>query len=108
MKLRNVHRLQHYFITLIFLTVVGWTAFPARVVASPQATVYIEQMTSPELRDRIAAGTTTILVPIGGTEQNGPHMVLGKHNVRASVLAGQIAQRLGNAVVAPVVSYVPE
>jgi creatinine amidohydrolase/Fe(II)-dependent formamide hydrolase-like protein len=35
-------------------------------------------------------------------------MVLGKHNVRVHVLAGKIAQRLGNAVVAPVMAYVPE
>jgi creatinine amidohydrolase/Fe(II)-dependent formamide hydrolase-like protein len=70
--------------------------------------VYIEEMTSPELRDRIAAGATTALVPIGGTEQSGPHIVLGKHNVRARVLAGRIAARLGDAVVAPVVAYVPE
>lgn len=108
MKLLKVQTLRCYSAILIFLAVFGETAFPAWAVASQQATVYIEQMTSPELRDRIAAGTTTVLVPIGGTEQNGPHMVLGKHNVRASILAGQIAQRLGNAVVAPVVSYVPE
>lgn len=70
--------------------------------------VDIEAMTSTELRDRIAHGTTTVLVPIGGTEQNGAHMVLGKHNVRAHVLADRIAQALGNAVVAPVIAYVPE
>ncbi|MEJ6023659.1 creatininase family protein [Ramlibacter sp. PS4R-6] len=70
--------------------------------------VHLEEMTWPELRDRMAAGATTVLIPIGGTEQNGPHMVLGKHNVRARVLAGQIARALGNAVVAPVVSYVPD
>jgi creatinine amidohydrolase/Fe(II)-dependent formamide hydrolase-like protein len=70
--------------------------------------VYMEEMTSPELRARITAGATTILVPIGGTEQSGPQIVLGKHNVRAKVLAGRIAQQLGNAVVAPVISYVPE
>jgi creatinine amidohydrolase/Fe(II)-dependent formamide hydrolase-like protein len=70
--------------------------------------VDIEEMTSPELKARIAAGATTMLVPIGGTEQNGPHMVLGKHNVRAHLLADEIARRLGNAVVAPVIAYVPE
>ena len=69
---------------------------------------HIEDMTWTELRDRIQAGSTTILVPIGGTEQNGPHMVLGKHNVRARALATQIARQLGNAVVAPVMAYVPE
>ena len=35
-------------------------------------------------------------------------MALGKHNVRAKVLAGKIASALRNALVAPVVSYVPE
>ncbi|HEY1394247.1 MAG TPA: creatininase family protein [Methylibium sp.] len=68
----------------------------------------IEDLTWTELRERIAAGATTVLVPIGGTEQNGPYMVLGKHNTRARILADEIAQRLGNAVVAPVVAYVPE
>ena len=71
-------------------------------------TVRLEEMTWIEVRDRVASGTTTVLIPIGGTEQNGPHMVLGKHNVRAQKLADDIAKRLGNAVVAPVVSYVPE
>jgi creatinine amidohydrolase len=70
--------------------------------------VHIEELTWTELRAEAKAGKTVILVPIGGTEQNGPHMVLGKHNVRARVLAGKIASALGNALVAPVMSYVPE
>lgn len=78
------------------------------VAAPTPAVVQIDDMTWTELRDRIQGGATTVLVPIGGTEQSGPHMVLGKHNVRARVLATRIAQRLGNAVVAPVVAYVPE
>ena len=72
------------------------------------AVVLIDDMTWTELRDRVQGGATTVLVPIGGTEQSGPHMVLGKHNVRARALAVRIAQRLGNAVVAPVLAYVPE
>lgn len=70
--------------------------------------VQLEELTWTEVRDALRAGKTTILVPIGGTEQNGPHMVLGKHNVRARLLAERIAQRLGNALVAPVMAYVPE
>ena len=49
-----------------------------------------------------------MLLPIGGTEQNGPHLALGKHNVRARLLAARIAQQLGDAIVAPVLAYVPE
>lgn len=78
-------------------------------LANPPATsVYLEDLTSPEVRQWIAAGPTTVLIPIGGTEQNGPHMVLGKHNTRARVLAGEIARTLGHTLVAPVVAYVPE
>jgi creatinine amidohydrolase/Fe(II)-dependent formamide hydrolase-like protein len=91
------------------LALAGLTLPLAAAVAAPTSPgVYLEEMTSPELRDRIAAGATTALVPIGGTEQSGPHIVLGKHNVRARVLAGRIAAQLGDAVVAPVVAYVPE
>jgi len=70
--------------------------------------VSLEDLTWTELRDEIGAGRTTIIVPIGGTEQNGPHMVLGKHNVRVKALAERIARALGNALVAPVLAYVPE
>ena len=80
----------------------------ARAAADASGSVSLEDLTSTELRARIDAGTATVLVPIGGTEQSGPHIALGKHNVRARVLAGRIAERLGNAVVAPTVAYVPE
>ena len=91
------------------LAIAGLALPLAAVVAtSASAGVYLEEMTSPELRDRIAAGATTALVPIGGTEQSGPHILLGKHNVRARTLAGRIAAKLGDAVLAPVVAYVPE
>jgi len=56
----------------------------------------------------VRAGKATAIIPIGGTEWNGDHMVLGKHNVRARYLAGRIAEKLGDALVAPVVAYVPE
>ena len=81
---------------------------PASAPTDASSSLYLEDLTWTELRDRIAAGTTTVLVPIGGTEQSGPQIALGKHNVRARVLAGRIARRLGSAVVAPVVAYVPE
>ena len=78
------------------------------VRAAAPATVFVEELTWTELRDAIHAGKTTIIVPIGGTEQNGPHMALGKHNARVKVLAEKIARELGNALVAPVIAYVPE
>jgi creatinine amidohydrolase len=70
--------------------------------------LHLESLTWPELQARVQSGATIALVPIGGTEQNGPHIALGKHNERVRVLAERIAQRLGNALVAPVMAYVPE
>jgi creatinine amidohydrolase len=82
------------------------------LLAAPAAraadTVFLEELTWIELRDLIRSGKTTIIVPIGGTEQNGPHMALGKHNLRVRALSEKIARTLGNALVAPVIAYVPE
>ncbi len=87
-----------------FLLLLMAMAFgPARAAA-----VFVDELTWTELRDEIVAGKTTVIVPIGGTEQNGPHMALGKHNVRVKALAERVALALRNALVAPVVSYVPE
>jgi len=80
-------------------------ALPARAGA---ATVLLEALTSTELSAMVREGHTTIIVPIGGTEQNGAHMALGKHNRRVALLAEKIALALGNALVAPVIAYVPE
>lgn len=76
--------------------------------SQPPAAVFLEELSWTELRDLIRAGKTTVIVPSGGTEQNGPHMALGKHNVRVRVLSEKIARSLGNALVAPVLGDVPE
>lgn len=81
-------------------------ALPA--MATTPARLFLDDMTSPELRAAIAAGATTVIIPVGGTEQSGPAIALGKHNVRVRVLAERIAGELGNAIVAPVIAYVPE
>ncbi len=70
--------------------------------------VYLEDLTWTEVQQRLNNHSTTVIVPIGGTEQSGPYLVLGKHNIRVHALAGQIARKLGNALVAPVIAYVPE
>jgi creatinine amidohydrolase len=90
---------------LLFCVLLG---LPAAAFGAGPASVFVEDLTWTELRDRIGQGATTIIVPIGGTEQNGPHMAIGKHNVRVKLLAGKIAAALGNALVAPVLAYVPE
>jgi creatinine amidohydrolase len=86
-----------------------WSVSIFLFAANPaNASVFLEDLTWTELRDLIGGGTTTIIIPIGGTEQSGPAMALGKHNARVKFLAEKIAERLGNALVAPVIAYVPE
>jgi creatinine amidohydrolase len=87
------------------IAVAGSVAFLA---AQTPDTVFLEDLTWVEVRDALKAGATTIIIPTGGTEQNGPHMVLGKHNYLVKHKAGEIAKRLGKTLVAPVVAYVPE
>ena len=72
--------------------------------AMAQSSVFLEELTWTEVRDAIQAGKTTVIIPTGGTEQNGPHMILGKHNIIVRFTAGEIAKQLGNALVAPVVA----
>ena len=81
---------------------------PSSLAAQAPDTVFLEELTWTELRDLVQAGTTTVIVPTGGTEQNGPHMALGKHNVRVRALSEKIARALGRTLVAPVLAYVPE
>jgi creatinine amidohydrolase/Fe(II)-dependent formamide hydrolase-like protein len=95
--------------TSAVLALVGWTlASPSAGWAETPATVFLEELTWTEIRDLVRSGTTTIIVPTGGTEQNGPHMAVGKHNVRVKALSAAIARALGRTLVAPVLAYVPE
>lgn len=71
-------------------------------------TVQIADMTWVGVRSALARGYTTVIVPSGGIEQNGPHMVLGKHDFIVGWSAVEIAKELGRTLVAPVIPYVPE
>jgi len=71
-------------------------------------TVEIADMTWVEVRSAVARGYTTVIVPSGGIEQNGPHMILGKHDRIVQFTAGRIAAQLGKTLVTPVIPFVPE
>jgi len=88
---------------LLLAGLVGLAGAPASA-----ASLQLDDLTWTEVRDGLRAGTTTVIIPVGGTEQNGPHMALGKHNVRAAALSARVAARLGHTLVAPVMPYVPE
>jgi creatinine amidohydrolase len=71
-------------------------------------TVFLEEMTWMEVRDALRAGKTTVLVPTGGVEQNGPYLATGKHNYILRGTTEAIARQMGDVLVAPIVPFVPE
>lgn len=92
---------------LVVALAVGISA-SAPVVAQDLPSVFLEELTWTEAASAIENGTTTIIIPTAGTEQNGPHMILGKHKFIVNHASAMIAEELGNALVAPVITYVPE
>jgi creatinine amidohydrolase len=88
-------------------TIVASALFVLLAAGAGAQSVFIEDMTWPEVRDALAAGKTTAIIYAGGIEQNGPHMAMAKHNLIARHVAGQVAAKLGNALVYPVVPFSP-
>jgi creatinine amidohydrolase len=86
----------------------AWNCIDAKNPLPIPNTVWIEELTWMDVRDLLAAGKTTAIVPTGGMEVNGPFLVTGKHNYVLQANCDAIARKLGNALCAPVVKYVPE
>lgn len=98
-------------LVLLTTTVVRWGL--AQEMDAPRPipavdSVFIEELTWMEVRDAIKAGKTTAVVGTGGVEQNGPYVATGKHNYVLQATTEAIARKLGNALVAPIVKFVPE
>ncbi len=72
------------------------------------ASVWLNELTWPEVKTAMKAGANTVIIPTAGTEQNGPLMVLGKHHYVVEQAAERVATALGGTLVAPVLDYVPE
>jgi creatinine amidohydrolase len=75
---------------------------------TPPNTVWLEEMTWMDVRDAMKAGKTTVIISTGGIEPNGPWLALGKHNYILKANCDAIARKLGNALCAPIVPFVPE
>ena len=84
------------------------TAPASKTPTKAPDTVFVDELTWEENRDAMKAGKTVFIVPIGGTEKNGYHMVLGKHNYTVTHAANVMARKLKNALVVPTLQYVPE
>ncbi len=84
---------------------------PERTTADegpPERTTALARLvdaTWPEVEARAAEAPTTLLVPLGATEQHGPHLPLGTDSTIVAALAEAAADRLPDAFVAPLVPY---
>ena len=74
----------------------------------PLESLWIEELTFMEVRDAISGGMTTAIIPTGGVEQNGPYLAAGKHNYILQQTAEAVARKLGNALITPIVVFVPQ
>jgi creatinine amidohydrolase/Fe(II)-dependent formamide hydrolase-like protein len=90
----------------IGLTLVGGLiAAPAGRAQQPAVSdsVELELLTHSEVFEKIRnQGFTSVLVVTGGTEERGPHAVLGGHTIMSRYRAIEIAKRLGKTLVAPI------
>jgi creatinine amidohydrolase len=78
---------------------------PALLAQTKPMLVDFELMTWPEVKQALADGRTTALIVNGGTEQRGPQGVNGAHSLIVRKLGVEIAGKLGNAILAPVIPY---
>ncbi len=101
MKKRNMKTLK------IILCSAALMLSSQQACAQANGSVYIEELTWMEVDARLHGGKTIAIIPTGATEQEGPHMVIGKRNTVVRYTAGEIATKLGNALVAPVIPYAP-
>jgi creatinine amidohydrolase len=69
------------------------------------ASVEFEMMTWPEIKQALHEGKTTALIYNGGTEQRGPQNVSGGHTLMGRATVKAIAEKLGNAIAAPVMPF---
>lgn len=90
------------------LAYVGYDALQETPKQAPVQSVHLEELTWTELQALIKKGHRSVIIPTGGTEQNGPHMVLGKHNYIIRYTSERVAREMGQTLVAPVIAYVPE
>jgi creatinine amidohydrolase len=70
--------------------------------------LWTEELTWMEMRDRIKEGYTTVIIGTGGVEQNGPYVAGGKHNYVLTTVLPYIARAIPKSLIAPVVKFVPE
>jgi creatinine amidohydrolase/Fe(II)-dependent formamide hydrolase-like protein len=90
-------------LTTIFCLLALW--IPTAHTQAKPSPVDFEMMTWPEVKRALDQGKTTALIYNGGTEQRGPQNVNGGHTLMGHATVIAIAEKLGNAIAAPVMPF---
>src|SRR4051794_17855980 len=101
-------RMRKMFMTpLTSIAVIGAAVLATAMVGRAQQPktddiIDIEMLTHTELTAKQKAGFTSVLIVTGGTEERGPHNILGGHTIMSHRHGLEIARRLGKTMMAPV------
>jgi creatinine amidohydrolase len=81
-----------------------------RIATTPTAAAHVAvpsphlaALTWPELEAKMAKGALTAVVPLGSTEQHGPHLPYATDTWIAEALAARLCARLGDAIACPTI-----
>ena len=66
--------------------------------------ILIERMSWHDVRDAMASGKRTVILPIAAMEQHGPHMAISTDTFLGYETSIRLAKALGDALVAPAIS----
>jgi creatinine amidohydrolase len=91
-------------LALIAVLTVSSFASVGRAQTAPdiKTIVELDLLTTTEVADKLKQGMTSVIVATGGTEVRGPYHLLSGHTIMTRHRAVEVAKRMGNTLVAPV------
>ena len=93
--------MRHALLMTLLGLIITMSAASTQIPSSSQPdSVFLDDLTWIEVRDAIASGKTTVIVPTGAVEQHGPHGPLLTDVLIPQEIARRVAPTVG-AVVAP-------
>jgi len=63
----------------------------------------MEEMSWKQIKNALADGYKTVIIPVGSIEQHGPHLPVGTDYLLGYPISREVARRLGKTLVAPTI-----
>jgi creatinine amidohydrolase len=68
-----------------------------------KTSIWLDQMTSPQIKKALTEGYQTVLLAVGSTEQHGPHLPLGTDSLIGDKIMERLGRRLEKTLAAPTI-----